>query len=490
MFPYRKCLAVALVVVVVNGFPAVAGDFGLPYTVPGFDSNFRSGVGAGVVAVVKANASLSKYEMAADRSGATAVLHAVANNLTTPLNQLLGHVAASFGANGTDSLRALAEELSSLAAPTVAALEVALASSRKLEGTIRAALVETLTANVSTIAAEVGTLGRNWPSFAEPLLKAGAPESAIDASGLASLVTPELIQSVSSPVMLMNAALVDIANVFSAVAKERNAAVGHETANNASIRSARQDLENHLSVVNRTLADAARQMEQQSNGTVRQIREGHNGILSRLANDGPDVALVREFIAEGEAQGLRHNERTGELWRSLSNNHTRTLQASADVIAARLVSVTEALVVEASLSDSGYVERCLQRHVSELRGGPYAMTRLSVCYQSNGRTPNYFTSAHSSFLEQLRNGAVYAANQAQSVCGQGSSNCTTMYLQALNSVGRQNQVRLDAFDTFLGEEMSALSQRYDICAQAIVADVEGLIATNAQKFTTCLVNGR
>ncbi|KFB46409.1 AGAP008146-PA-like protein [Anopheles sinensis] len=486
----RSCLVVVLVLAVLNGRTVVAGDFGLPYTVPGFDANFRSGIGAGVVGLVKANASLTKYELSADRSGATRVLHEVANNVTAPLNQLLGHVAASFGANGTESLKALATELESLAEPTKASLEVALASARTLEGKVRPGLVETLVANVTTISTEVGTLTQDWSTFGDALLKAGAPDSGIGASNVATLFTPELVESVISPVRLINAALGDIANAFNSVGKERTATIGYETSTNASIQNARQDLENQLSVVNRTFADAARQMEQQSNATVRQIRDGHNAILSRLSNDQSNVDRVRTYLAEVEAQGDRHNRRTGDLYRDLSANHTRTVQSTAESIASRLVAATAALTDSASLSDSGYVERCLQRHVPELRQAPYAVTRLSTCYQVDGRTLGYLTSAHNSFLEQLRLGAVYPAVQAQSVCGQGSSNCTSMYLQALTSVSGQSQVRLDAFDAFLAEEMSTLSERYNLCARAIAADIQGLVEQTVQKFSNCLLSGR
>ncbi|XP_058122262.1 uncharacterized protein LOC131293043 [Anopheles ziemanni] len=490
MFSCWSCFVVALVFAVLDGRNVAAGDFGLGYTVPGFDANFRSGIGAGVVGLVKANASLTKYELSADRSGATRVLHEVANNVTAPLNQLLGHVAASFGANGTESLKALATELESLAKPTAASLEVALASAHTLEGKIRPGLVETLVANVTTIATEVGTLTQDWSTFAEALLKAGAPDSGIGASNVATLVTPELVESVTSPVRLINAALGDIANAFSSAGKERTAAIGHEASTNVSIQNARQDLENQLSIVNRTLADAARQMEQQSNSTVRQIRDGHNAILSRLSNDLPNVELIRTYLAEVEAQGDRHNRRTEGLWRDLSANHTRTVQTTAESIASGVVSATATLTDTASLSDSGYAERCLQRHVPELRQAPYAVTRLSICYQVDGRTLSYFTAAHTSFLDQLRNGAVYPAIQAQSVCGQGASNCTSTYLQALTGVGGQSQVRFDAFDTFLAEEMATLSVRYNICARAIAADIEGLIELTVQKFSNCLVSGR
>uniref|UniRef100_A0A182SUU4 Protein TsetseEP domain-containing protein n=1 Tax=Anopheles maculatus TaxID=74869 RepID=A0A182SUU4_9DIPT len=181
-----------------------AGDFGLPYSVPGFDANFRSGIGSGIVSIVKANASLLKYEANLDRSGATTVLFDVANNLTSPLNKLLGHVAATFGANSSEALQALVEELQATILPTTAALDQVSSTIGKLQGAVRPQLLDTFSNNVSTITTQIGTLARNWSPFAEALKEASSPDSTYSSTNVSTLITPALVQSIASPVSLIN----------------------------------------------------------------------------------------------------------------------------------------------------------------------------------------------------------------------------------------------------------------------------------------------
>uniref|UniRef100_A0A182NUG0 Protein TsetseEP domain-containing protein n=1 Tax=Anopheles dirus TaxID=7168 RepID=A0A182NUG0_9DIPT len=465
-----------------------AGDFGLPYSVPGFDSSFRSGIGSGVVAVVKANASLLKYEPNLDRSGATTVLYGVATNLTFPLNKLLGHVAAAFGVNGTAALQTLVTEFQAILPATTSALEQASTEIGTLDGKVRPNVVESLSANVSTIRTEIETLARNWSPFTDALLKAGAPDSVYDATTISTLVTLTMVQSVTTPILLINSALTDISDVYGSFGKDRTSAIGYETATNSSIQNARQDLAGSVALANRTFTDTGRQMEQQSNGTVRQVRDGYGQLLGRLSTES-DAAPVSRLLETIDTQTQQHNERTGKLMHDLATNYTRAVQTAADAIDLRLVNATTALIDEATGSDHVNADRCLQRYIGDFRQGSFATTRLAVCFQVDSRTINYFASANAAFLEQLRNGAVYG-NQAQSVCAQVPSECSREYVAQLEGIGARNQVRLNAFVEFLSEEMAALSERYDICARAVRADIDHLIELTNEKYRNCLPTGR
>uniref|UniRef100_A0A182SWB9 Uncharacterized protein n=1 Tax=Anopheles maculatus TaxID=74869 RepID=A0A182SWB9_9DIPT len=229
-------------------------------------------------------------------------------------------------------------------------------------------------------------------------------------------------------------------------------------------------------------------MAQQSNGTVRQVRDGYSSTLTRLG-DVPEASKVKSFLERTEAQGLEHNKRVGELLHDLATNYKRIIETAGEAIGNRLINATASLIDEATTSDNNYADRCLQRYVGDFRQGSYAPTRLSVCYQVDSRTVGYFSSANTAFLEQLRYSGVYG-NQAQSVCAQGSTNCTMEYLEQLEGFTKQNQVRLNAFTTFLGEEIVALGERYDVCARAIRADIKHLVETTQYKFRNCFLTGR
>uniref|UniRef100_A0A182Y0A4 Uncharacterized protein n=1 Tax=Anopheles stephensi TaxID=30069 RepID=A0A182Y0A4_ANOST len=485
----RRAVSLLFVGSVLLGGCFSAGDFGLPYSVPGFDASFRSGIGSGIVAIVKANASLLKYEANLDRSGATTVLFDVANNLTSPLNKLLGHVAATFGANSSASLQALVEELQATVLPATSALEQASTTIRKLQGAVRPQMLDALSSNVSTIVTEIGTLARNWPPFAVALQEASSPDSTYSSGNVSTLITPALVQSITAPVTLINSALSDIATMYGTIGKDRITGIGYETATNSSIQNALQDLQGSVTLANRTLTDTARQMEQQSNATVRQVRDGYSSVLSRLGDAASEASKVRSFLERTEAQGLEHNKRVAERLHDLATNYRRIIETAGEAIGARLFNATAALIDEAATSDNSYAERCLQRYVGDFRQGSYAPTRLSVCYQVDSRTVGYFSSANTAFLEQLRYGAVYG-NQLQSVCAQGSSNCTMEYLDQLEGFSKQNQARLNAFATFLGEEIVALVDRYDVCTRAIRADIEHYVETTQYKFRNCFLTGR
>uniref|UniRef100_A0A182PPK8 Protein TsetseEP domain-containing protein n=1 Tax=Anopheles epiroticus TaxID=199890 RepID=A0A182PPK8_9DIPT len=465
-----------------------AGDFGLPYSVPGFEASFRSGIGSGIVAVVKANASLLKYEANLDRSGATTVLYDVATNLTSPLNKVMGHVAAAFGANGTESMKMLADELQGTIEPTKVALEEASSKIRTLEGAVRPNAFNTLATNVSTIEAEIESLAASWPSFVAAVAMASADDSTYGASNISSLITPAIVQSLTAPILAINSALTDIASMYGTIGKDRINAIGIETNTNTSIQNSVQDLAGSVTIANRTFTDAARQIEQQCNNTVRQVRDVYNQLLGRLAED-TSVVKVKRFLEQLEAQGLEQNRRTGELLRDLASHYRQSIQSAGDAIGERLFGATAALIDEATASDNGNADRCLQRYIGDFRQGTYAATRLSVCYQVDARTVGYFSTANTAFLEQLRNGAVYG-NQAQSVCAQGSAGCVAEYLDQLEGISMQNQARMNAFATFLGEEMVGLRDRYDVCTRAVRADVEHLVQATNEKFQKCLVTGR
>ncbi|XP_058056584.1 uncharacterized protein LOC131207965 [Anopheles bellator] len=464
-----------------------AGDFGLPYTVPGFDATFRSSIGSGVVSVVKANATLVKYDASLDRSGATGVLFGLANNLTTPLNRVLGHVAAAFGGNSTDTVQTLLQELQSLEDPTSAALEAVSEAVGSLDGVVAPRRVESLTANVSTIATQVSTLVRNVATFSGALRKVEDPESSYNASSIASLIDSDMVQSLTSPVRAINVALGDISKVFVAIGKDRTDAIAHEVATNTSVRNAQQDLSNHFATVERSVSETIRQMELQTNGTVRQVGEEYNRTKTRLA-DAADEELVQTFAEMVASQGLEHNRLAGELFRELSANYSRTLQGAADEVAAQLSAATAALIDEATVSDGPTADRCLQRHVTDFRQGPYSVSRLSGCYQADVRTLPYLQAASGNFLDQLRGGAAYAA-QTQSICGSGASNCTTKYIEALPTLGPQLQDRLKSFESFLRTETAALSERYAICAAAIRVDIDSHVKSTEEKFKKCLTGG-
>uniref|UniRef100_A0A182JU83 Protein TsetseEP domain-containing protein n=1 Tax=Anopheles christyi TaxID=43041 RepID=A0A182JU83_9DIPT len=463
-----------------------AGDFGLPYSVPGFESSFRSAIGSGIVAVVKANASLLKYEANLDRSGATTVLYEVANNLTAPLNKVLGHLAATFGANGSESFKTLADELQGAVQPTILALEEASNKIRTLEGVVRPNVLSTLANNVSTIALELETLATNWPTFTETVQMARTSESPYNAGNISTLMTSTVVQSLTAPMQQINSVLADIASVYGAVVKDRVTAIGYESATNTSIQNALQDLLSSVTIANRTFTDTARQMEQQTNGTVRQVRDGYTSLLGRL---NENTSVVKSFLEKLEAQGLAHNQRTGELLREVASQYRESITTAGDAIGERLFAATAALIDEATVSDNSNADRCLQRYIGDFRQGSYAPTRLSVCYQVDARTVGYFSAANTAFLEQLRNGAVYG-NQAQSVCAQGSTSCITEYLEKLDGINMQNQARMNAFVTFLGEEMVALRERYDVCTRAVRADVEHFVETTNEKYRNCLLTGR
>ncbi|XP_049548411.1 uncharacterized protein LOC125959627 [Anopheles darlingi] len=491
-----RSLVVTLVLVGVSllvfapGGTLGAGDFGLPYTVPGFDASFRTNIGAGVVAIVKANATLSKYDVTLDRSGVTLVLYGMANNLTTPLNRLLGHVAASFGANSTTIVRSLFDDIQTLKEPTVAALDVAKKAVLSLNGTLGASAIESIAANVTTIATEVATLLTNLPVLGEAVSKAGQPNSAYTTANITTLITSDLAQSLIAPIGLINAGLNDIATVFVAIGKERTTAIGYELATNTSVQSTQQDLANHFTVFGRSVVDTVRQMEQQSNDTTRQVREEYNRLQNRLTVPTEYEGALKNFTDTITAQGLEHNRLIKKQLNELSSNYTTTLQTVADALAKELGNATAQFVDAAALAGpSAISERCLQRSVAEFRKGEYAFSRLSSCSQADGRTLNSLTTVSRSYFELLRYSAIYT-NQAPTICAQGSTNCTTVYLGALEDLKTQNGIRLDSFETLLRIELAALSQRYDICARAIRADIDYQIKTTQDKFAKCLVTGK
>ncbi|XP_035783717.1 uncharacterized protein LOC118461941 [Anopheles albimanus] len=483
-------LAVASLLVLAPECTLGAGDFGLPYTVPGFDASFRSNIGAGVVGIVKANASLSKYDVTLDRSGVTVVLYGMANNLTTPLNRLLGHVAASFGANSTNAVSSLFDDIQTLKEPTEAALGVAKEAILSLEGKLGANAIESMAANVTTIATEVATLLQNLPVLGEAVSKAGQPDSTYDATNIATLITSDLAQSLIAPIGLINAGLNDIATVYGAIGKERSTAIGHEMATNTSVQSSQLDLANHFTVFARSVADAVRQMEQQSNDTARQVREEYNRLQNRLIVPSENEGAMKKFTDAITAQGLEHNRLIKEQLNELANNYTTTLQTVADALAMELRNATARFVDEAALAGAtASSERCLQRSVADFRKTEYGLSRFSSCNQADGRTFNFLTTISRSYFELLRYSSIYA-NQASTVCAQGSTNCSAVYLGALEELQTQNGIRLDSFESLLRVELAALSQRYDICARAIRADIDHHIQTTQDKFSKCLVTGR
>lgn len=402
----------------------VRADLGLNLTIPGLAKDVSEAINQGVINLVKANGSLLRMDPDMDRSGALPELIQVVNYVVSPLNKLLGAILA-----GSTSKRANSQDffaaLSNHAADTKVAVGNALTAANKIRGTVRPAQHEEIVGNVSLIESSLPQLQEVFTVLSTTVAVVQKSEVPVTSENVTDFFTRPIIDGLIFPLRNISRGVNDLANVVSAVIKDKMASMNAIASINSTVNSGSRSLAVVTMNFNRLANEAGTFAVNNANGLYGSINQVYSTIVNRPQNfNGGDISKVTNYLAEVKTNVDRFSTEMGDTFASMRDNVTRVLNSQVDSISRTLLNTATNISNTGYSSSSENADRCFTKYSNQLTQNPVQVNRLSACLQAEITGFNGIYPLYRMLMDQTKTlaGAVSASLLGRQ-CTQGMNDC-------------------------------------------------------------------
>ncbi|XP_053692307.1 uncharacterized protein LOC128740766 [Sabethes cyaneus] len=479
----------ALLVVTLLTANHVNADLGLNFTVPGLVSGMADAVGVGVIELIKANGTI-KNNAEVDPSGALATLVLIVNNVTSPLNRLLG-TALSVASSKTNNGQRMFGSISPLVSDTENAVNKALIASQDLQRSIRPTQFDEIQENVSMILANLPLLQDAFTVLSTTVSLVQNSRSNDSSQIINDFFTSSIINTVINPVRDITGSVNRLAKIVTAVTKDKMTALNMLSAVNSTLNNNNKSILSALTAFNKTSSDANSTAVKNTNNLGFAIDQLYVPITSRPQNyNGGDISNLTAFLSDVKSYLADTNGKVSEAYSNLQYNVTNMLNTATNQTALLLLDTVQNISLQGHTSGSDHADRCISKYSAQLNQNPLLASRLAVCVQLDNDNVYFITKVYRMLLDQTKTlAASGTATILARQCTQGLSSCVQTYFASFKNLSQRISEKLDLSSSLVSREVQAIQARIQTCTTAIASDIADNVVQVQTKFTNCLASG-
>ncbi|XP_055549293.1 uncharacterized protein LOC129732429 [Wyeomyia smithii] len=484
----RRVLAL-LLLVPFFGNPVTA-DLGLNVTVPGLVSGMTNAVGQGVIALIKANGTI-KNNAELDPSGGLTTLVLVVNNVTSPLNKLLG-TALSVSSSKTPNDQRMFASISSLTSDTETAVGKALIAAQDLQRSIRPLQFDEIQENISMIISNLPILQDAFTVLSTTVSLAQNSEFTNSTRIVNDFFPESIVNTVINPVRAITDSVNRLAKLVTAVAKDKMVALNVQTGVNTTLNNNYKIIRSAITAFNRTSSDVNSTTVKYGYSIGSAIDQLYNSITSRPQNyNGGDISNLNTFLSDVKSYLNYSNDNITEALSQLQQNVTTMVNLKTNQTAQLLLDTAQNLSIQAYTSGSDYADRCIGKYSGQLNQNPLLVNRVaSACLQSENDNFGAITRMHRMLLDQTKTLAGSGtATILSRQCSQGLSSCMETHFTSFQDLSQRVSEKLQLSNQLIEQEIQAIQSRIETCTTAVAGDIADNTVQVQTKFTNCLTSG-
>ncbi|XP_055644533.1 uncharacterized protein LOC129780370 [Toxorhynchites rutilus septentrionalis] len=483
----KRFLALVVILSVCGG--TVRADFGLNVTIPDLSKETSAAIGQGIISLIKANATIKSAAVQEDPVTLTALVKIV-NNVTSPLNRLLGATLSATTDKVSNSSN-LFGNLATLVVETRKAIDDALVASNELQWNIHPTLHEEMRENISVIASSLPMLLEALTVINDSVTVNQNCDGSEYPENILNFFTPTVVNGMIYPLRNIGGSITNIASIVTIISKERTTALSLFTLVNNTISAGMRAIVQPNTVFNRTVNDANTALSANANALSNAITQIYSTIISRPNNfNRGDISSLTIYLSDVKSSIESFDGNVSEAFNNLREDVTVALNANIDQTTSTLLEITRTMSSKAYKSDSEFADRCVSKYANQLTQNPIQVNRLSVCLQAESM--NFVPSAQLfrvlSEQTRLLAGSGSPALQMRH-CTQGLKDCVATYFEYYGNLSRQVDTKLNINRDLLIHEIQTIRNRIGICMAAISADIAESARSVDTKFNACLTNG-
>lgn len=423
---------ILVLVVILSVCGVVRADFGLNLSIPNLSKETSAAIGQSIITLIKANATI-KFAAEQEDSGTLTALVQVVNNVTSPLNKLLGATLSATTDKVSNSQNLFAS-LNKLVTDTRIAIADALVASDELQWNVHPTQYEEVRENVSVIASSLPMLQEAFTVLSETVALIQASEDSEDLVNGLSFFTPTVINAMIYPLRSIGQSITRIASIVTSVSKDRTTALNVLTSVNNTISSGLKTLTQPNANFNRTVNDANTAVSNNANILSNAINQAYSTIVGRPKNyNSGDINSLTSYLSDVRSYIEQYDSNVSEALNNLREDVAATLNSIVDQTSRALLNIARMMTSKAHRSDSDFADRCVNKYTNQLTQNPIQINRLNVCMQTE--TMNFVPSGQLfrmlSEQTKLLAGSGSAALQMR-YCTQGLKDCVATVSQSVN----------------------------------------------------------
>lgn len=415
-------LVPVVAVLVLSVISGVWCGFGLDVSTPTVTASIGSAVGSGISSVVKATASI-KVETGADASGTIDTLVTIANNVTSPMNKLLGSILA--GASSRDgNSQELFSNISTLITDTSTAISAASSAAMNLQMTTKSYLYNQMSRNLTALNNVLNNLSNGLKIVQSQVELAASAEYPPTLTNVTVYFNRTVVANLTTPLKAIRNYLTSIASTINIIATERSQAINYQTQLNETISTAIRNIASAAVNFNRTVLDVHQRISQQQASTFKAINQTYASIVVRTESYGGDIRNLTQFLAD-----MANANASFTQFVDLSTNYSmeqvsRALREQTALVTETLVNVINNVTSQSVTNASSNTPSCTQKAVQQLQQNPVSMGRLVGCMQSEANSFRSTTQFVQVQMEGVKSAAASIAVQLSRICQRDTGPCT------------------------------------------------------------------
>ncbi|XP_065080858.1 uncharacterized protein LOC135703543 [Ochlerotatus camptorhynchus] len=479
---------VPVAVLVLSVISGVRCGFGLDVSAPTVTASIASAIGSGISSVVKANASI-KVETGADTSGTIETLITIANNVTNPMNRLLGSILAGASSRDVNS-QELFNNISTLITNTSTSISAASSTAKNLQMTTKSYLYNQMNRNLTALNKVLKNLSSGLDIVKSQVEIAASAEYPPTITNITVYFNKTVVANLTTPLKAIRNHLTSVASTINIIATERSQAINYQTQLNETISTAIRNIASAAVNFNRTVLDVYLRISQQQATTFKAINQTYASIVVRAESYGGDIRNLTQFLADMATANASFTQ-----FVDLSTNYSmeqvsKALEEQTAMVTGTLVNIVNNVTAQSVTNSSANTASCTQKAVQQLQQSPVSMGRLVSCMQSETnsfRTTTQFVQVQ---MEGVKSAAASIAVQLSRICQRDTGPCTSYFFAALPDHSQRVQNKISVVAGGVSNDEHIVTGRIVDCLTGVGED----IVTNAQnilnKFTKCLTTVR
>ncbi|EDS43820.1 conserved hypothetical protein [Culex quinquefasciatus] len=475
--------AVALALSAISG---VQCSFGLDINLPISTQSITQAIGSGITSVVKANGTL-KASAEVDTSGTVQNLIYIANNVTSPMNQLLGGVLSVTTARSGD-VSMLFDKVSMLFSSTSSAIDKASAVVSNLEGLTKATLIQGLGDNLTSLSKSLTNLSSGWQNLTEAAKNAASSPTPLTLVNIGTYINASILANVTTPLKAAHSSIDTIATFITTIGTERTQALNHEARVNTSINDGLRNIANAEMNFNRTIADVFQRIGVAQINTFKNINQTYAPILAKVDQyNGGNVTNMTQFLADLAAANVSLTQFI-ELSSNYSTEQIYTvLRDQITVLSDTLLNITANITNLGITNTSQFATQCTQRYVQQIQ--QLRIRNLENCISSELNSFRPTLTFVNFQLDLIKNAANAPFTQITRTCQRGNGQCASALFAAFPDHSTRIQNKISVVAGGVSNDEHIVTGRIRDCIIGATTDLIDSAQSIQDKFNGCLVTG-
>ncbi|XP_055549294.1 uncharacterized protein LOC129732430 [Wyeomyia smithii] len=463
-------------------------SFGLNVTVPGYTDNVNQFIDNGINAVIRANATI-KISAESDSSGTIGNLIFIANNVTTPLNKLLGSILAASAVKNA-SIQDTFANLSTLVTNTKPALSAASNAAKNLQEKTKDFLYQVVNGNLTALSTMLTNLSNGLNYLKTQVQQAANEQYPLSSQNITIYLNSTVLSNVTTPLQAIKSSLTNVAAIITVIGSERTQAVNYLSQVNTTLHKSLQNIQNAAAAFNHTVLETYSRISTYQVNAFKAINQTYATIALRgSAYNGGDISNLTMFLSDLVAA----NDSFSQLV-SLSTNYTMeqfnpVLQDSMSAASKMILTTAGFVANQSTVNESDYTYQCTARIMQRLQQNPLLLTRLSRCIQQESNAFQPTTTFAQFQMDLVKNAAVSIANQLAKTCQRPTGLCAKAYFAALPDHSQMVQNKVSVIAGGISNDEHIVTGRTLSCIHGTTADIIENARFIRKRFNKCLLTG-